>query len=104
MEVAKTLPFASVARSAFVSEVMWRFVVVAFVAVRSEKVFWPLQVLLFARSVEEAAVTVIESPLAKVVPLMVPSVPEMYPAPTVVVPTICPEELVERRASVSPVR
>ena len=68
------------------------------------KMLSPVNVLLFARSVEEAAVTVIESPLAKVVPLMVPSVPEMYPAPTVVVPTICPAELVERSASVRPVR
>ena len=56
VEVAKTLPFASVARSAFAREVMWRFVVVAFVAVRSEKVFCPLQVLESERSVEEAVV------------------------------------------------
>ena len=104
VEVEKTRPFASVARSAFVSEVMWRFVVVAFVAVRSEKVFCPLQVLLLARSVEEAAVMVMESPRLKAVELIVPSWPEMYPAPTVVVPTICPAELVERSASVRPVR
>ncbi len=50
-----------------------------------EKVLFPEKVLLFARSVEEAALIVMLSPLAKVVPLMVPSEPERRLVPIVVV-------------------
>jgi hypothetical protein len=62
------------------------------------KRFKLVQLLRSVRSVEEAAETVIESPLLKVVPLTVPRVPVMYEAPTEVVATTWPRALVERTA------
>jgi hypothetical protein len=61
---------------------------VAFVSVTFPvNVFAPENVLVSERSDEEAAVTVMESPLAKVVPFTVPRVPLMYPLPIEVVAT-----------------
>ena len=58
----------------------------------------PANVFVSVRSDEEAAVIVIESPLLKLVLLMVPSEPVMNPAPTEVVETTDPSALVERSA------
>ena len=60
----------------------------------------PVHVLVLARSVEDAAVTVIELPRAKSVPLMVPRDPEMRPEPMVVVDTTRPFSSVARSAEV----
>ena len=57
-----------------------------------------LQAFLSASAVEEAAVTVIEFPLAKFVPLIVPRDPEISPEPIVVVDTSFPFSSVESRA------
>ena len=58
----------------------------------------PVHVLLLARRVEDAAVTVTLEPRAKSVPLMVPSEPEISPEPIVVVDTSFPFSSVESRA------
>jgi hypothetical protein len=70
--VEVTRPFASVERMACGRLVMWRLVVVAFV-----NTLPPVQLLVFARSVELAAVTVMESPRLNVVPFTVPREPVM---------------------------
>ena len=62
------------------------------------KEFTPVHVLVFARRVEDAAVTVTLEPRAKSVPLMVPSEPEISPEPIVVVDTSFPFSSVESRA------
>ena len=54
------------------------------------KMLRPVQVLLFARRVEEAAETVIESPLEKVVPFTVPRGPVMRLVPILEVATTLP--------------
>ena len=66
-------------------------------------VFALLQLLMSARRVEEAAVTVIELPRAKLVPLIVPSDPLIKPDPIVVVETTRPFSSVARSAEVSDV-
>ena len=60
------------------------------VVVAFAKVLSPVHVLLLAKSVLEAAVTVIESPRLKAVLLIVPKEPLMNPAPIVVVETTSP--------------
>ena len=85
-------------------EVTASVVLVAPVAVMFWNAFVPEKVLLFARSVELAAVTVIESPLLKVVPFTVPREPVMRPEPIEVVATTTPCAFVERRALVRPVK
>ena len=81
-----------------------KFVVVAFVRVTFPvNVLTPVHVLVFASNVEEAAVTVIEEPRLKSVPLIVPKEPLMSPEPIVVVETTRPFESVERSADVSEV-
>lgn len=67
------------------------------------KVFVPVHVFVSERSVDDAAVTVIVEPLAKFVPLIVPSDPEMSPEPIVVVEITRPFSSVERSAEVSDV-
>jgi len=57
-----------------------------------------LHVLMSASAVDDAAVTVIEAPRLKSVPLIVPSDPEMSPEPIVVVDTSFPFSSVESRA------
>src|SRR5262245_18467036 len=68
-------PSAAAIGRAEVIEVTARLVVVAPVVVTLAKMSRPVQVLLSPRSVEEAAVTVMEEPALKVVPLMVPREP-----------------------------
>ena len=80
-----------------------KLVVVAPVAVMFWKALVPEKVLSFASKVEDAAVIVIESPLLKVVLLMVPSSPEILSAPIEVVATTVPFAFVERSAFASDV-
>ena len=105
IEVVATIePSTLVDRSALARLVIAKDVEVACVSVALPlKVFTPVQVLVFARRVEDAAVTVIEAPRLKSVPLMVPREPEMSPEPIVVVDTTRPFESVARRALVSDV-
>lgn len=106
IEVVATIdPSAFVERIAFV-----RFVIAKEVEVACESVtfpvnvFAPLQVLMSERSVEDAALIVIELPRAKLVPLIVPREPEINPEPMVVVETTRPFSLVASKAFVNPVR
>jgi hypothetical protein len=64
----------------------------------------PLKVLLFARSVEDAAVTVSVPPTLKVEPLIVPSDPVMRLVPIDVVETTLPVASVPKSALVRPVK
>lgn len=57
----------------------------------------PVNELLLVSSVEDAAATVMLSPLPNVVPLIVPKEPVMYEEPTEVVATTTPLAFVERR-------
>ena len=63
-------------------------------------VFAPVQLLMSASSVEEAAVTVMDEPRAKSVPLIVPKEPLIKPEPMVVVDTTRPFSSVARSAEV----
>lgn len=58
----------------------------------------PEKVLLFAKRVEDAAVTVMEPPALNVVPLMVPRSPESSEVPILVVATTDPCAFVPRSA------
>ena len=102
--VATIEPSTLVDRSALARLVIAKDVEVACVSVTLPlKVFTPLHVFVLASKVEEAAVTVIESPLPKFVPLIVPSEPLIKPEPIVVVETTRPLLSVERSADVSEV-
>src|SRR5262249_7256771 len=82
-----TFPFWSVERSAFERpeyqtvlkvfsvEEAWPRFTTAEKVVEAEKTLLPENVLLFARSVEEAAVTVTEPPALRLCPLIVPNAP-----------------------------
>src|SRR3989344_1443293 len=61
----------------------------------------PLHVFTLASSVDDAAVTVIESPRLNAVPLTVPRLPVMKPAPTDVVPVTRPLASVASNAEAS---
>ena len=73
------------------------------VEVAFAKMLFPVHVLLFARSVEEAAVMVIAPPLLKVVPLIVPREPVRKLVPIDVVATSLPVLSVLKRELVSAV-
>ena len=84
--VATTEPSTLVERRALARLVIAKDVEVACVSVALPlKVFTPVQVLVFARRVEDAAVTVTLDPRAKSVPLIVPNEPLIKPEPIVVV-------------------
>ena len=89
---ATTRPEALTERSEFVRPLIHVVPKVARVDDEFEKFWSPVQVLLFARSVEDAAVIVMDPPLLNVVPLMVPREPVKRLVPIEDVATTLPVE------------
>ena len=79
-------------------------VIVPRVEVEFAKMLRPVQVLLFRRRVDDAAVTVIDPPTLKDEPLMVPRVPVRRLVPMDEVATTLPVESVPRSDDVRLVR
>ena len=102
VEVATTEPFAFTARRVFARLVMANVVEVALVNVVLAKLLVPEKVLLFARSVELAAVMVMEPPNETLEPFTVTDEFCNWLLPIVEDATTCPEPLTVRIVLVRP--